>query len=534
MINRTNESDRRLILLYSSDVHGHVMPVRYADNAETDHGLLRLAAVVERIRREEGPNGQVLYLDNGDLLQGTPFAYYHARLDAESPHPIVNAMNRLRLDAFVPGNHEFNYGLDFVGRARRESRFPWLSANLLRAGTDKAYFGEPYRIRELPCGAKIAVLGLTTPYIPNWEQPRNIEGIRFESAVAAAKRWVPYLKETIGAHVVVVAYHGGFERDLETGEEVEVQTGENEGWRLCHEVEGIDVLLTGHQHRQIAGARVSGTLVVQPGHQAEALARIELELKPDGKGGWSLGASRSSLLEARAEEPDPELLESLRDCEARTQEWLDRPLCEVAGDMRITDHMSARLAEHPLVELVNRIQMEAAGAAVSCTSLFDNVSPGFGPRVSMREVTANYPYPNTLKVLRLTGEEIREALEWTAAYFTLSEDGRIEVDRAFLYPKPQHYNYDMWEGVEYAINVSRPIGSRIEGFRIGGRVPESGERFDVVMNHYRASGGGNYRMFRGKPAVREVTVDMTEIIAEYLTRAGVVHAGVNGNWKVYS
>jgi len=533
MVNRIDNRDARLSLLYASDVHGHVLPVRYMDNSPADNGLLKLGTIVRRVREDE-ESGTVLYLDNGDLLQGTPFAYYHACVDAISPHPIVAVMNRLRLDAFVPGNHEFNYGPEFVDRARRESGFPWLCANILKEGTDEPYFGTPYRLIDLPCGARIALLGLTTPYIPNWEQPAHIAGLSFESAVAAARGWVPYLREKEGAHVVVASYHGGFERDPFTGEEAEEQTGENEGWRLCAETEGLDVLLTGHQHRQIAGAHIEGTLVVQPGHRAETLARVVLQLRPDGKGGWRIGESRTDLLEAREAEADPELLELVRVREARTQEWLDRPLCRVEGDMTIADHMAARLEEHPLVELINRIQMSVSGAAISCTSLFDDVSPGFGPRVSMREVTANYPYPNTLRVLRLTGADIREALEWTAAYFALSEDGRIVVDPAFLSPKPQHYNYDMWEGVEYGINVSRPVGSRIEGLTVGGSELKPEDRFDVVMNHYRASGGGNYRMFRGKPCVKEVTVDMTEIIAEYLTKAEIVRARADGNWRVYS
>jgi len=519
-----------LTVLFTSDVHGHVLPIRYADNAPSENGLLKIASLVKQARKE---SRNVLFVDNGDLLQGTPFAYYHACLDCETPHPIVAILNELDLNAFVPGNHEFNYGLPFVERARSQSEYPWLSANLLRAGTAEPYFGCPYRIMVLPGGARIGLLGLTTPYIPNWEQPANIAGLAFESAVVSARRWVPFLREREGADVVIVSYHGGFERELETGEEAEEQTGENEGWRLCLEVEGIDLLLTGHQHRRIEGAKVAGTHVVQPGHQGGCLAQIELELAKDEAGRWQLLAIESVLREAGEAEADRELLERLSENEARVQKWLDQPLCEVQGEMRIVDPMAARLREHPLIELINRIQMEASGADISCTSLFDNQSPGFGPRVSMREVTANYPFPNTLKVLRLSGRDIREALEKTAAYFAVGEEGGIEVSPAYLYPKPQHYNYDMWEGIEYGIDASRPVGSRIGEVTRRGRPLDPEGTYEVVMNHYRASGGGDYRMFRGKPVVREVTVDMTEIIVEYLTKAGVVQARVNDNWRVH-
>lgn len=519
----------QITLLATSDVHGNILPVRYVDNADIDTGLIKLAALVEETRTNRE---HVLFIDNGDLLQGTPFAYYHACLDQTITHPIVSLMNHLQLDAFIPGNHEFNYGFPFIERVREQSNYPWLAANILNTQTGEPYFGCPYRIFTFPGGATIGLLGLTTQYIPNWEQPAHIEGLIFESAVDAAKRWVPYLKEQEGVHAVVVSYHGGLERDAQTGEEHEEQTGENEGWRLCQEVEGIDVLLTGHQHQQIGGITVNHTLVIQPGYQGSCLADIELSLTKDDRNSWSLSSSQAKLREPGKVVVDRTLTELVQVCEENTQSWLDKPLCEVIGEMRMTDHSSARLIEHPLVELINRIQMEVSGADISNTALFDNVAPGFGPLVSMREVTANYPYPNTLKVLLLSGKDIKEALEWTARYFSTYEGGNITVDPSYLHPKPQHYNYDMWEGIDYTINVSRPAGSRIEELRYKGQPLNPEGEYKVVMNHYRASGGGNYRMLRNKPIIREITVDMTEIIANYLMQRGTIQAEVNNNWKV--
>ncbi|MFC5407005.1 bifunctional metallophosphatase/5'-nucleotidase [Cohnella soli] len=521
----------QLTVLATSDIHGHVLPVRYSDNAPVDSGLVKLATIVQEERKR---SERVLFIDNGDLLQGTPFAYYHAMLDDETPHPIVDTMNALGLDVFVPGNHEFNYGLPFVRRTWQQSNYPWLSANVLDAGTGEPFFGVPYRIFEWEDGLRVAVLGLTTAYIPNWEQPGNIAGLRFESATEAAKRWVPIMREREGVHVVIVSYHGGFEKDIATGEAVEEQTGENEGWRLCQEIEGIDLLITGHQHRIIEGAKINRTWTVQPGYQGNGLARIELTID-DSAGEWRVADTCSDYLEAAGVDASMELVSRLSSCEARTQQWLDTPICEIRGDMRLIDHAAARLTEHPLIALINRIQMEATGARISCTSLFDNAATGFGMRVTMREITANYPYPNTLKVLRLRGQDILEALERTATYFAQARPGGlIEVSPAYLFPKPQHYNYDMWTGIEYAIDVSRPAGERVVYLRRDGEPLDLEAEFDVVMNHYRASGGGEYRMFRGKPIVRESTVDMTETIAEWLAGARIVEARTEGKWRVYS
>ena len=131
----------------------------------------------------------------------------------------------------------------------------------------------------------MGILGLTTQYIPNWEQPHHIEGLRFEDAVVTAKKWVKTLKDEEKVDIVVVSYHGGFERDLETGEPTETLTGENQGYQLCMEVEGIDVLLTGHQHRQIAGNMINGVIVVQPGKDGIALGKVTLQLEKD-EAGW--------------------------------------------------------------------------------------------------------------------------------------------------------------------------------------------------------------------------------------------------------
>ncbi|TBL71346.1 bifunctional metallophosphatase/5'-nucleotidase [Paenibacillus thalictri] len=517
-----------LTILETSDIHGNILPIHYANNQPNDVGLAKIATL---IRKERARHEHVLVIDNGDLIQGTPLAYHHARLDNESFNPMVAALNELKYDAAVMGNHEFNYGLAFLQKAVNESQFPWLSANLTDEAAERPFFGKPYMVKQFADGPKVAVIGLTTHYIPNWENPAHIEGIRFEDALASAKWWTAYVREQENPDVMIVSYHGGFERDMESGEPTEPQTGENQGYAICHEVPGIDVLLTGHQHRSISGLAINGVTIVQPGVGGATLGKVQLELEKNG-GNWVVTSKRSELVSVQGVEADPAIMEIAREHEAKTQLWLDQPIGRLKGDMLVRDPMAVRMKDSALIEFINKVQMEISGASISNTALFDNVSPGFPADITMRDIVSNYIYPNTLKVIRISGQDIKDALERSAAYFEQYDGGEIKVSPSFSMPKPQHYNYDMWEGIEYRINISRPEGQRVVELSREGKPLDMHGTYDVVMNNYRSGGGGNYDMFQGKPVVKDIPTDVAELLASYIMEKGTIEAACNHNWEV--
>ncbi|MCI3919074.1 bifunctional metallophosphatase/5'-nucleotidase [Paenibacillus sp. TRM 82003] len=517
-----------IIILETSDLHGFLLPRSYATREDVGHGFARISTIVKDVRRNH-PN--TLLIDNGDCLQGTPLTYYHARVNNEPANPVIECLNELRCDAAVLGNHEFNYGLPYLRNAAEAARFPWLSANIVDQATGEPLFGTPYLVRELNNGLRIGVLGLTTSYIPNWEQPQHIDGLRFDDPIDTARRWISKMKDEDRVDIVVVSYHGGFERDPETGVPTEPLTGENVGYALCEQVAGIDVLLTGHQHRAIAGCSINGVCVVQPGNEGRYLGKVTLTAAK-GIGRWTVEHSRSELISAADYAPDEVIEQLVEEVESLTQAWLDQPIGFVEGDMTIRSHAEVRLREHPLIEFINRVQMEASETSISNTALFDNVSPGFGERITMREIVSNYVYPNTLKVIRVSGGDIKAALEKSAEYFERDARGDVIVSPSFLTPKPQHYNYDMWEGIDYTLDISKPIGSRVTALSRDGRPLAEDERFDVVMNNYRAGGGGNFTMFQGKPVVKDIPTDMVELLADYIRDRSRIVASVNHNWSV--
>lgn len=517
-----------LELLVTSDIHGNVFPLNYGTNAHTELGFAKIATL---IKQQQSNNEHTITIDNGDVIQGTPLTYHYAKYQHSLPNPMIKLLNQLHYDAGVVGNHEFNYGQDVLIKAVNEANYPWLSANIINTETNEPYFGKPYIIKSLADGLQVGILGLTTKYIPNWEKEDHIEGMQFDDPVQTAEKWVKVLKEEEKVDVVVVAYHGGFERDLDTGEPSEVLTGENQGYQICMEVDGIDVLLTGHQHRQISGKEINGVTVVQPGNNGLVLGKVSIEMDKNGEK-YSIINKNSELLSVEGVSPDESVLEAVQNYEDATQEWLDQPIGHIEGDMLVRDSMAVRLKDTPLIEFMNRVQMDAADVDVACTALFDNNAPGFPANVTMRSVVSNYIYPNTLVVIKASGAVIKEALERSARYFVIREDGEIDVCKEFTTPKPQHYNYDMWEGIEYELDIRKPKGERVTRLEYKGSAIQPDQKIEVVMNNYRAGGGGDYTMYKDCPVVKEIPIDVSELIADYILEHKVIKPTVNHNWKV--
>ena len=517
----------QLTILHTSDLHGNIFPINYATNQPYYVGLGKVSTILKNTLAE---NPATIILDTGDLIQGTPLEYYHAKIDNTPADPMVLVMNHMGYKATVIGNHEFNYGMNVLEKAISEADFPFLSANIVKKGTDEPFF-KPYILFNVVSGDDIitvAYLGLTTKYIPNWEEPKHIEMLDFLDPVEVAKKYVPMLNDV--ADVVIVGYHGGLERDPETGEPTEELTGENQGYQLLKEVPGIDVLLTGHQHRTIATI-VDEVVISQPSNWGKVVNRIDLTLElKDGK--WVISDKNISSISSKTVDADPEVLALVQDYEDKVQEWLDQPVGLATGDFYIDDPMIARLADNPLIEFINRVQMDASGAPISSAALFNNDIKGWkaGP-VTLRDINAVYIYPNTLKVIRVTGADIKAALERSAEYFSVV-DGEVTVTKSWVDPKPRHYNYDMWEGIDYKIAVNKPVGERIIELKFNGKPIDPDAEYEIVLNNYRAGGGGGYTMFQGKPVVREVMLEVSEIIADYIMEHETISPTVDGNWAV--
>ena len=509
----------KLTILATSDMHGYLMPTNYtARGLDLPFGTAKVATKLNELRQKAC--GPVVLIENGDFIQGSPLSYYVRKQPQHGAQAITKIINQLNYDVSVLGNHEFNYGIGYLEEVIASYHHPVLAANILNEEGEPA-FGQPYVLLEKE-NLKVAILGLVTQYIPHWEQPTIIEKLTFVSAVDTAKKYVPKLREA--ADIVIVSYHGGFEKDLKTGEPTEQLTGENEGYDLLHKVPGIDALVTGHQHRKIA-TKVKDIPVIQPGYQGAFVGEITLELDDNKK----VRTSCAQIHATANEKVDARIADELAALNEEVEAWLDQPMGHVAGNMRIDDANQARIVEHPYIEFINKVQMAASGVDISGTALFNNDGRGFNETITMRDIITNYVYPNTLAVLRLTGAELKAALEQSADHFILQK-GQIMFNPKYISPKPQYYNYDMYEGIDYVIDLNQPVGQRITTLTYHGQPISATDELEVVTNQYRAVGGGNYAMFGSEKIVREIQIDMTELISEYLRTHPKIEATVNHNF----
>ncbi|WP_413627825.1 bifunctional UDP-sugar hydrolase/5'-nucleotidase [Fructilactobacillus vespulae] len=514
----------KITILTTSDTHGFIEPTNYVKpNANMPFGLEKAATI---IRKEQARADHTLILDDGDFLEGSPLAYYQAEVqENRSPSAITAAFNEIDYDFGTIGNHEFNYGQAYLKNAIADAKREFISANILKDDGTPA-LGKPFSIKEFG-DVKVAVLGLTTQSVDAWENKESVKGLKFIPAVEAAKRWVPEMQKE--ADVVVVLYHGGFERDLSNGQPNDKIDGENEAYQIMKEVPGIDVMATGHQHRSLAG-KLFGIPYVQPGHRGSYVGRIQITVeKEDGK--YQVKHTTQKIIKTGEEKPDKAIKNAIAPVQDAVEDWLAKPLAHINGSMNYEDPFQVRTHGANFINFIQKVQMETMGCDLSGTALFSNEARGFENPITMRNIITNYVYPNTLALLEISGADLKAALERTAEYFMVKND-QVIVDPKYHHPKIRDYNYDMYAGVDYTIKVSNPIGQRIINPTYHGQPVTNKMKLKIALNTYRAVGGGHYPMFNEDKVLRYNTVTMSNLIASYLKYHPEIDADKYRNFKV--
>jgi 2',3'-cyclic-nucleotide 2'-phosphodiesterase (5'-nucleotidase family) len=497
-----------LTILHTSDLHGHVHPHDALADADLGEGLARVATAVAAVRAE---GGAVLLIDSGDTIQGAPEqALVFTGRAGGGADPIIGAMNRVGYDAMAIGNHEFDFGRERLEASRREARFPWLSANTLGTDGEPAY--PPYIVKEI-AGVRVGILGLVTPHVANWESPALLGGLRFGDSVEAARKWVPVLRGKERCDLVIVLAHEGFERDPRTGKE-RPDSGENQAYAVATEVEGIDLLLSGHAHVVIPPTRLGKTWVSQPGRFGNSLTRFDVTLER-AAGGWTVASVSGRNLPMRRVAPDPGIVASIARVEDGTMAALAEELAVLDGPVSFG---GTRRADNAALDWLQAVERRESGADLSFASLLPAALPAWpaGP-LTLRQVWAFYPYENGLVTVEATGRQVRAALERAAGCL-----GR---------PEELGRNCDALEGAEYAVDPSRPQGRRVVSLTRDGREVADGDVFRVAINSYRAAGGGGYPMWKSAKRIAE-TGNLRDLLAADARARKRLHLTADGNWKV--
>jgi 2',3'-cyclic-nucleotide 2'-phosphodiesterase/3'-nucleotidase len=514
-------------MLATTDLHGNLVPVDYVTGRPAARGLAKIATL---IRQARDGNANTLLIDCGDTIQGTPLEDVYqsiartgadpaghrpaAKLDGDpGGDPMMRAMNLLGYDAMTLGNHEFNFGLANLARARQDARFPWISANttVARGGAEREFAG--YLVKTVG-DIKVAVIGITTPLIPMWERAENLGAYRFREPIDAVRGAVARLRREERPDLIVVAAHSGLGRNLETGAPEE--PAENVVYQLAEQVPDLDAIVFGHSHAQLEGHLVGKVLLVQPKNGGASLARIDFTLERRPAGGWIIVSKRSRLIPVTAQTlAAPDLLTMAEPYEAAAERYLNTP---VATSARELSAARGRAEDTAVVDLVQRVQLSYSKADVSFTALFNPEVRIPQGQVTVRQIAALYPYDNELMAIEGTGKMVKDALENAARFF--SGNG---------FPG---FNYDMAAGVEYEIDRSRPEGDRIRNLRWHGHPLAPDQKLRIAINSYRAGGSGGYSMFQGAKVLWRSSQGIRELVIRYYSERKSIPAETSGNWKI--
>lgn len=575
-----------LRIMETTDLHSNMMDFDYyKDTATEKFGLVRTASLIEKARQEA--KNSVL-VDNGDAIQGSPLADYTVAEGQKKGdiHPVYKAMNTLDYVVGNLGNHEFNYGLEFLRKALSGSKFPYVNANIIDATTNKPMF-TPYLIQDTQVQdhdgkthtLRIGYIGLVPPQIMSWDKKNLQDKVTVEDITETAKKYVPEMREK-GADVVVVIAHSGLSADPYQA------MAENSVYYLS-KVSGVDAIMFGHAHAvfpskdfaDIKGADIDkGTLngvpAVMPGMWGDHLGVVDLVLNNDS-GKWQVTSAKAEarpIYDAVAKKSlaaqDSKMVAVLKADHDATREFVGKPIGKSSDNMY---SYLALVQDDPTVQVVNMAQKAyverhleensdladlAKLPVLSAAAPFKvggrkNDPAGFvvveKGELTFRNAADLYPFPNTLVVMKVSGTEVKEWLECSAGQFNQIDPTSSKPQSLINWDDFRTYNFDVIDGVDYQIDITQPArydgecneinpqAERIKNLTFNGKPVDPNATFLIATNNYRAYGGKfkgtgeDHIAFASTDENRTVLIDW---VGAQTKKNGEIHPTADNNWRL--
>ena len=570
------EKSVTLTFIETSDIHGMVFPYDFVNARPTATSLAQVASL---IAEERAANPNLVLLENGDSLQGSPVVYYYNFEKTDGPHIWSQMLNHLKYDAVSVGNHDIEAGHVVYDKLYEELQASVLCANAVKP--DGTPYFTPYTVVNKG-GVKIAILGLVSPKIPDWLPPQFWTGMEFEDMVESAKKWVPVVMEKEKPDVLVGLFHAGV--DYTYGNvNADTKFNENASQLVAQKVPGFDIIFVGHDHSGWDGL----------GWDPAAKKKVEVK-DPNGKTVYIYGALnaarkipvvnmmldwneetkawdkrvRGALVDMTTYKPDPEFMAKFEPSSKAVKAWVDRPIGKMDGVISTRDSM---FGDSAFVDLIHRIQLELSrdpavglvpadisfAAPLSADAKIPTSADG---TLYVRDMFNLYVYENFLYTMTMTGKQVKDFLEYSYQFwfdtmpnpgnhiinFQKDKEGKLILDNRTNMPltATRYYNYDSAAGINYVVDISQPAGKRVSIYSMAdGRVFNPNTTYTVAINSYRGSGGGGH-LTKGAGLNSEVvrtmklvngatTKDLRYFLLKWFeAQKGTVTVAPIGNWEL--
>ncbi len=526
-------------LYATNDIHGRYFDSLYVEGNDGEwinrHSLASIATKINEARHKIGEEN-VLLLDIGDHLQGDNAPFYYNFIDTVSPHIYPQIANYLKYDALVVGNHDIETGHNVYDRVAAQFDMPYLAANAIDVTTNKPYF-QPYTIINKQ-GVKIAVIGLTNPNVPSWLSPELWSGMEFEDIVSSLEYWVDYVKKADKPHIIIAAMHAGL------GDE-DVNALENPSRYVAKHVKGIDLVLASHDHRVAAETYNNGEKdiwLLEAGSRASNLSLASLSFDIIDGNIENLEVKGESI-KIEGVEPDSNYMSHFRNAFKSVREFTNRKVGELAEDI---DSRDAYFGPSLYVDMIHSIQLKASGADISFVaplSFSKQISKGV---LNYQNLLDIYPFENQLNMMELSGQEIKDYLEYSYSLWVSPNPRQIGhllnlndgVGESFKLKSP-HYNFDSAAGIIYEVDITKPVNERVNIVSMAdGAAFELSDKYTVAITSYRASGGGDLLIEGAGIPHNELQSrivarfsDIREILYNQIQDEGVLEPKTLNQWK---